>query len=65
MECRAQPEAIDRATLTAPLWSALRSARAEVHDWRSTTLSGDEGNPISLGLYRFHGTGEAQAGPVR
>jgi len=56
MESSAQLEAINRATLTPPVRSALRSASAEVLDWQTTALPGGEGNPVSLGLYRISGT---------
>jgi hypothetical protein len=64
MHAETQIRTIDRATLTAPVRSALRSDTAEILDWRSSPLGGGVGNPVSLGLYRFSGTGEDRGEPV-
>jgi hypothetical protein len=64
MDAETQIRTIDRATLTAPVRSALRSSTVKVLQWRSSRLGGGAGNPVSLGLYRFSGTGQDQGQPV-
>jgi hypothetical protein len=58
MDSAAQLQSVDRATLIGPVRRALRSDTVQVLDWRSSRLGGGVGNPVSLGLYRFSGTGQ-------
>jgi hypothetical protein len=51
----ALPEAIDRATLTPPVQSALDSRTAEVVDWEMEQLHAGIG--AGTGVYRFSGQG--------
>jgi hypothetical protein len=57
MNAGTQLRAIDATTLTPPVRSALRSDTVEILDWESSLLRAGIGNPVSLGLYRFSGTG--------
>lgn len=48
---------IDKSMLTPIVRQALQRDRVEVMDWQVSQLGGGAGNPVSLGLYRFAGSG--------
>jgi len=64
MDMPAQLEAIDRETLTRPIRRMLQSDTVELLDWQFRPLRGGSGNPVSLGLYRFAGSGRDQGKAV-
>jgi hypothetical protein len=54
-------QSIDSSTLTPIVRQALRRDAFQILDWRTRQLGGGMGNPVSVGLYRFEGTGQDQA----
>jgi hypothetical protein len=50
------PQPIDRAALKPLVRQALGDARAEVVDWRSEPVAFTAVNPLSGGVFRYHGT---------
>lgn len=57
-------DAIDHATLTAPVRRALGSNTAVIVEWRHERLAYADFNPTSGGLYRFSGTAHDQGAAV-
>jgi hypothetical protein len=53
--------AIDESVLTPIVRQALQRACVEVMDWQVSQLGGGAGNPVSMGLYRFAGSGQDRA----
>jgi hypothetical protein len=51
-------QSIDDAVLTAIVRQSLRRDTFHVLDWQVSQLGGGAGNPVSVGLYRFEGTGQ-------
>jgi hypothetical protein len=49
---------IDAATLTPIVRQALQRDQLQILDWQVNQLGGGAGNPVSVGLYRFEGTGQ-------
>jgi hypothetical protein len=64
MDAEVQLRTIDATTLTAPVRSALGSSTVEILDWRSSPLRAGVGNPVSLGLHRFSGSGQDRGAAV-
>ncbi len=62
MESAASPliHSIDASTLTPIVRTALQRASFQVQDWQASELGGGAGNPVSLGLFRFKGSGQDQ-----
>lgn len=52
------PQSIDAATLTTIVRQASRRDNLQLLDWHASQLAGGAGNPVSVGLYRFAGTGQ-------
>lgn len=50
-------QAIDESMLTAIVRQSLGRDTFQIQDWRVSQLGGGAGNPVSVGLYRFEGTG--------
>jgi hypothetical protein len=53
-------QSIDASTLTPIVRQSLRRETFNILDWRVSQLGGGAGNPVSVGLYRFEGTGQDQ-----
>jgi hypothetical protein len=51
-------QSIDSVTLTPVVRQSLQRANFRILDWRMSQLGGGAGNPVSVGLYRFEGTGQ-------
>ena len=51
-------QSIDATTLTAIVGQSLRRDTFQLQGWQVTQFAGGFGNPVSLGLYRFEGTGQ-------
>lgn len=51
-------QSIDTATLTPIVRKALNRDHIQLRDWHMKQLGGGMGNPVSVGLYRFEGTGQ-------
>lgn len=51
-------ESIDSLTLSPIVQRSLNRDAFTIHDWRVSQLGGGAGNPVSVGLYRFEGTGQ-------
>lgn len=51
-------QAIGIAQLTAIARQSLRRESFQIQDWRVSQLGGGAGNPVSVGLYRFEGSGQ-------
>jgi thiamine kinase-like enzyme len=54
--------AIDTSTLTPVVRRALGRDSFQIEDWHAIQLGGGFGNPVSVGLYRFEGSGQDSAG---
>lgn len=57
-------QSIDAAALTPIIRQSLRRDAFQLQGWRMTQFAGGFGNPVSLGLYRFEGTGQDRDAPV-
>lgn len=57
-------QSIDTATLTPIVRQALHREKFQILDWQVSQLGGGAGNPVSVGLYRFHGRGQEQDEPL-
>ena len=51
-------QSIDAATLTPIVRQSLRRNAFQLLSWQMNQFAGGFGNPVSLGLYRFAGTGQ-------
>lgn len=51
-------QSIDAATLTPVVSQLLRRDTLQLQSWQMSQFAGGFGNPVSLGLYRFEGTGQ-------
>ena len=51
-------QSIDAATLTPIVRQSLRRDAFQLQGWQVNQFAGGFGNPVSLGLYRFEGTGQ-------
>jgi hypothetical protein len=51
-------QAIDESILTPVIRRSLRRDAFQIRDWHARQLGGGAGNPVSVGLYRFEGTGQ-------
>ncbi|PKO12195.1 MAG: hypothetical protein CVU39_25320 [Chloroflexi bacterium HGW-Chloroflexi-10] len=51
-------QSIDRDQLNAIVRRSLRRESFEIQDWQMNQLGGGIGNPVSVGLYRFQGSGQ-------
>ena len=60
MENVAALKGIDVSTLTPIVRIALQLDTFEIQNWNVRQLGGGVGNPVSVGLYRFEGDGQAQ-----
>ena len=60
METHAFPflQSIDASTLTPIVRQSLRRDAFQLQSWQMNQFAGGFGNPVSLGLYRFEGTGQ-------
>jgi hypothetical protein len=54
-------QSIDASTLMGVVRKALHRDTFQIVDWRVSQLGGGAGNPVSVGLYRFEGTGQDQS----
>ena len=51
-------QSIDASTLTPIVRQSLRRDAFQLQSWQMNQFAGGFGNPVSLGLYRFEGTGQ-------
>ncbi len=57
-------QSIDLTQVTAVARLAAGRDALQIRDWRVDPLGGGLGNPVSVGLYRFAGEGEADGEPI-
>lgn len=50
-------QSIDSSILTPVVCQSVRRENLQMLDWRMSQLGGGAGNPVSVGLYRFEGSG--------
>ena len=57
-------ESIDTSVLTPIVRQSLRRDAFNLQDWHVSKLGGGAGNQVTIGLYRFEGTGQDQHEPI-
>lgn len=58
-------QSIDASALTPIVRQSVRRDTFSIQDWHVSQLGGGAGNQVTLGLYRFEGTGQDQDEPIR